>query len=169
MTNLAKIVLIIIFLSGCNLLVKKSNYTDADSIPETNLHVEAGKDIDPKLLFDESSKGIITGPLSFPSEHIPEQMIVCAQEIETEVEFCTEDKIQQENFINGVGFLLEVPIGDYYVYAFLPESPDNKAYYNEFVTCGLDVDCESRENIVVTVSKNEIVEEIMPHDWYNNN
>jgi len=42
-----------------------------------------------------------------------------------------------------------------------------KAYYSEFVTCGLSVDCASHEPIIVEVKSGQTTDGVNPQDWYN--
>lgn len=115
---------------------------------------------------DVSQVGTITGSLSFPSEEIPEDMVVCAYNIYTKEDICTEDHISNDKFTYGVGYELEVYPGTYEIYAYLPHDPDRKAYFNEFVVCGLLASCPSHEVIQITVEAGEIVDEVDPQDWY---
>ncbi|MEX0895332.1 MAG: hypothetical protein WDZ94_00135 [Patescibacteria group bacterium] len=112
-----------------------------------------------------SASGTITGSLSFPSEVIP-PMIICAETLESDDEFCTEDTIENDRFEYELGYEITVPVGQYYVYASLPNDP-YRAYYNEFVVCGLSVECESHDKLIVEVAAGEMVTDIDPQDWYN--
>lgn len=113
-----------------------------------------------------NESGKITGSLSFPSETIPENMVVCAKNLQSGEEICTDAHIEGDQFTYGRGYELEVPTGTYEVFAYLPLDPNRKAYYNEFVTCGLSIDCESHEPIPVAVSAGQSVEGVDPQDWY---
>jgi hypothetical protein len=65
---------------------------------------------------------------------------------------------------------MRVPVGNYYVYAMtnlVKGREDYKAYYSEFVICGLNVNCESHEPIIVTVTAGETTSKIDPSDWYD--
>lgn len=112
--------------------------------------------------------GIIEGSLSYPSEMIPEDLIVCAETLDKSVTFCTNEHLADENgqYTYGFGYQIEVPAGEYYVFAYLDNDPGTRAYYSEFVTCGLMAECPSHEPIEVAVSAGETVKEIDPHDWY---
>lgn len=114
-----------------------------------------------------TGKGVVEGSLSYPSEGIPEDMYVCAETAAGESVDCTQEQITGEEYEYGVGYKLEISPGTYFIYAKLPES-EYKAYYTEFVTCGLSVDCESHEKIKVSVKAGEVVQNIDPIDWYNN-
>lgn len=111
--------------------------------------------------------GTIEGSLSFPSEGIPAGMVVCAETLEGTVVECTNKRIADPIYTYGQGFKLEVPPGEYYVYAQTPELEDYKAYYNEFVVCGLSTECESHELISVEVESGSTTSNVDPQDWYN--
>lgn len=116
---------------------------------------------------NQESNGIIEGSLSFPSEGIPEDMTVCAVNQETNKHYCTQEQIENQKYKYGKGFLLEVPPGDYVVYAQTASLGDYKAYYSDFVECGLSVDCSSHEVIIVRVKPGTIESGVDPQDWYN--
>ena len=109
----------------------------------------------------------ISGSVSYPSEYIPETMIVCAENNLTAEEYCSEGLIEDNSYMYGYGYELSVPAGAYYVYAIVPDfDPNYKAYYNEYVTCGLSVECESHDPILVTLLPGQSATEIDPMDWY---
>ena len=113
-------------------------------------------------------KGTIEGSLSFPSEQIPADMLVCAETLEESLVACTEKHIKDSKYTYREGFQLEVPIGEYYVCAMVPNFGNGyKAYYSEFVTCGLSVDCASHEPIIVEVKSGQTTDGVNPQDWYN--
>lgn len=114
---------------------------------------------------ETTETGTITGSLSFPSEVMP-PMVICAETTDSEEEFCTEEILTDDIYTNGSGYELNVPTGEYHVYASLPNDP-YRAYYSEFVVCGLTVDCPSHEPIAVNIEPGEIIEGIDPQDWYN--
>jgi len=80
---------------------------------------------------------------------------------------CTDSHIKDSKYTFGEGYLLEAPIGQYRVYANTNDILFYKAYYSEFVTCGLSVNCTSHKPIVVEVKKGETTKNIDPQDWYN--
>jgi hypothetical protein len=110
-------------------------------------------------------KGIIEGSMSFPGEGIPSYIQVCAENQTTKEILCTSKQIQDPQYTYGIGYQLEVPAGNYYVYSLDPNK-NYKAYYTEFVTCGLSVDCPSHTLILVPVKAGETVTGIDPQDWY---
>ena len=120
----------------------------------------------PTVFPPQVQTGFIEGSMSFPSEGIPPGVIVCAEEITTKVELCTTERINDTKYTYRIGYKLEVLPGKYLVYEKLP--PDEyRAYYSEFVTCGLRFDCTSHNPIEVEVKADETVSNIDPQDWYN--
>ncbi len=109
--------------------------------------------------------GTIEGSMSFPGEGIPEYIEVCAENQSTKEVFCTSEHIQNPKYTYGIGYMLDVPAGTYLVYALDPNR-NYKAYYSEFVTCGLSVDCVSHEPILVEVKVGQTTSEVDPQDWY---
>jgi len=71
---------------------------------------------------DEYS-GIITGLLTYPSEGIPENMTICAFNVNTQTQYCTNEHISDNQYKNGKGYLLAVPAGNYYLYYKLDPFP----------------------------------------------
>lgn len=119
----------------------------------------------------EPSPAIIEGSLSFPSQFWPSDLTMCAEDTSTKKQYCTTDLIEDMKYDFRMGYKIEVPAGSYLVFAYLPSgsggySKDYRAYYSEFVTCGLSVDCVSHKPIVVTVKVGETVTGIDPQDWY---
>jgi hypothetical protein len=120
--------------------------------------------------------GTIEGSLGYPSEFIPKQMEVCAENIDGEGRLCTAKQISDKKFEAGVGYQIEVPAGTYYVYSYLTDpaalgssfGTDYRAYYDDFVTCGMNVKCSSHQPIKVPVGVGETVSGIDPVDWYLN-
>lgn len=134
----------------------------------TNGKVTITPEPTPTPTIPNQQTGIIEGSLGFPSEGIPEDIMACAETLQGEVVACTDTQIQDTKFTYGVGYSLNIAPGTYFVYATAPSfDPDYKAYYSEFVTCGLSVECTSHEPVPVEVSAGETVTGIDPQDWYN--
>ncbi len=168
--------IIVIIFSGAYVLLEKYQ----------NAPIDVGSQDQVKNVDDATSKptaptpevktpvvtnGSIGGALGYPSEVIPEDIKVCALNIETTKETCTSEHIKDAKFSTGTGYLVSVTPGDYYVYAEHAGMTDNKgdvykAYYSEFVTCGLNANCTSHEPIKVTVASGQNIEKIDPQDWY---
>lgn len=121
--------------------------------------------------------GIIEGSLSYPSEVMPQDMAVCAENKVTKEKYCSNKHITDDKYQYGEGYKIEVPEGIYTVYAYLPETSkygakehkgDYKAYYSEFVTCGAKAGCPSHQPIEVSVKNGETKDSVDPGDWYSN-
>ena len=118
--------------------------------------------------------GVIEGSLSYPSEFIPPDMTICAENLATKKIYSTNKHLKAKKYQYKVGYKLEVPPGDYHVYAYLPDpakygasySKDYRAYYSEFVKYGMTENCPSHEPVVVKVKSGETVSGIDPQDWY---
>jgi hypothetical protein len=98
-----------------------------------------------------SDAGTLEGSLGFPSEGIPKNMKVCAQNEETREIYCTKTHIKYKN---GEGYRLGIPAGNYKVYSEVSGYPDlegYKAYYSDFVKCGLNIKCSSHKPVIVGV------------------
>ncbi|HRQ86668.1 MAG TPA: hypothetical protein PLY16_01015, partial [Candidatus Saccharibacteria bacterium] len=86
--------------------------------------------------------GTITGSLTYPSSNIPDDFVVYAHNIETDtLSGATNDHLTGEQYQYGVGYSLEVEPGRYYVYGELASNPEQKAYYNQFILCGMMASC----------------------------
>ncbi|MFA5828858.1 MAG: hypothetical protein WC841_05895 [Candidatus Shapirobacteria bacterium] len=110
------------------------------------------------------TKGIISGSLIYPSEQIPQDLGVCAQRIDSpELVVCT-NQTKDSKFQYGVGYELSLDPGNYYVYSFLANA---KAYYTEYVLCGLKAECKSHTKIPVVVTAGSHQDNVLPHDWYD--
>jgi hypothetical protein len=118
--------------------------------------------------------GVIEGSLSYPSEFIPPDMTICAENLDTKKLYCTKKHLKAKKYQYQVGYKLTVPPGNYHVYAYLPDparygasySKDYRAYYSDFVKCGQTIDCKSHAPIAVQVKSGETVSGIDPQDWY---
>jgi hypothetical protein len=118
--------------------------------------------------------GVIEGALSYPSDFIPPDMTIVAENLATKKIYSTHKHLKSKKYQYQVGYKLTVPPGDYHVYAYLPDPSrygaafpkDYRAYYSEFVKCGQTVDCKSHAPIVVKVKSGESVSGIDPQDWY---
>ena len=114
----------------------------------------------------QQPNGFIEGSISYPSEEIPKNLKICATNLQTNKRYCTKERITEPKYTYGLGYQLKVPPGNYKVYAYLLDNPDNKAYYNEFVACGMNIECPSHETIVIAVSSGVTTSNIDPIDWY---
>ncbi len=126
---------------------------------------------DTEITEDEAdSMGIIEGSMSYPSSGIPDDIVVCAENITSKKQFCTNTQIKDKKYKYGIGYKIDAPAAGYYVFALPPRmrqgSKDYRAYYSEYVTCGIRKECTSHTPIVVTVEVGKI-SHADPMDWYN--
>jgi hypothetical protein len=117
----------------------------------------------PAAATPSSERGTLTGELSYPSDYIPDDMKICAEEIRSKTLHCNARKIRSRR---GTRYTLPVPPGDYHVFAQTAENPGQRAYYSHFVNCGMNVSCPSHERIAVTVAAGATVPRVNPQDWY---
>lgn len=160
------IALIIVAAGGYFLGTKSLSLNKTDQVTQSTITPEPTQTPTPTTT--QQQTGIIEGSLSFPSEGIPQDLKVCAETL-MGVQFeCTSTHIKDSKYTYGEGYKLELPPGKYYVYAQVPSfNSDYKAYYSEFVACGLSINCPSHKPIEVEVSAGATLTGIDPHDWYN--
>lgn len=144
----------------CNQLVAMRALKDEFANYQRVVHVQVA-DLRGQVseLRHNNEPGIITGGLSYPSEGLPKDLQVCAQNNKTKEVVCTQKDISFDET-----YALSVSAGEYLVFA---QSGKMKAFYSEFVTCGLDVvKCKTHTPIIVKVTAGEKLENINPSDWY---
>jgi hypothetical protein len=118
----------------------------------------------------KAQKVTIEGSLSYPGNAIPTDMQICAQDIaDAKNEFCTKEQVIDKKYTYGVGYKLELPTGNYFVYATVPSWAGYKSYYDEFVTCGMKYGCANHTPIEVKVESGKNLSGIDPVDWYKQN
>ncbi|HEV7258277.1 MAG TPA: hypothetical protein VGN82_10890 [Bosea sp. (in: a-proteobacteria)] len=113
----------------------------------------------------QSPLATISGSLSYPSDHIPQDMRICAISLATREAHCTTRKTKRGR---ATIYELKVPPGSYHVHATTAEWSGPPAYYSDFVTCGLNARCPSHKPIVVTLKAGERRDRVDPGDWYGN-
>lgn len=105
--------------------------------------------------------GKITGKLTYPSDGIPTDMVLCVTvtSLYAEPTYCSNDgaarlrqaKIAFKLNYRAASYTISLPAGSYYVYAMTSEMPGVKAYYDELIKCGIRVECKSKEPILIKV------------------
>jgi hypothetical protein len=107
-------------------------------------------------------KAKISGKVSYPSEGVPDDLIVVIKNIENGSTFQIRnwDRISLKYSAE-----LDAP-GNYEVYAITDEMKGYKAYYSEFVRCGMNYDCPSHKPVVLRLSPGTDLNGIDPGDWY---
>lgn len=108
--------------------------------------------------------GFIEGELSYPSDGIPSDMKVCADNLDTGIQTCTSKHLRRGRRTH---YRLAVPAGRYHVWSSTREAPGRRAYYNDFVVCGTKASCPSHRKIEVAVRAGQTIRKIDPGDWYD--
>lgn len=126
------------------------------------------KQLEQKEVKEEADQVVtIEGSLSYPGSYIPKDMEICAQDLEDSKNLvCTKEQIMDKKYTYGVGYQLEVAPGTYNVYASVASWAGYKAYYDDFVTCGMKYGCSSHTPIEVKVESGKNLSGIDPVDWY---
>lgn len=121
-------------------------------------------------------EGKIRGSIIYPSDHIPENVEVCAVNVESELETCTKERIDSDEFVHGIGFELSVQAGNYKLLARHIDKAneyDDDAYYDKYIKqtvleqkesdpCG---DESLIDPIIISVKKDQVVQNTVAGDW----
>jgi hypothetical protein len=73
---------------------------------------------------DKQKLGTVEGSITFPSDHIPDGLTVVLEDVATGQSYSTDEIIYDGKYHFGVGFVIKVPPGNYYVYAVDPDFSD---------------------------------------------
>jgi hypothetical protein len=116
--------------------------------------------------------GYITGNMTYPSDAIPGVMVACAENVEKKETICSQ---KRKNWQAGVRYSLKVSPGRYYVYGTLLPGDESvegmrgiKAYYTDYIKCGMGENCKSHKRITLEVEANETLAGITVGDWWAN-
>ena len=123
-----------------------------------------------------AQSGRITGKLTYPSDGIPRDMVLCVKvtSLYAEPVYCSNDtasrlragKIAFKLNYRAATYSVTVPAASYYIYATTGEMPGVKAYYNEFVKCGMSIECTSKTRIVIKVKAGQTRSGITVGDFW---
>lgn len=124
---------------------------------------------------DHPTLGRISGAYVYPSERIPPDIEVCAEDFYTQ-QFvgCTNSRINSDQFITGIGYEMYLPAGNYAVYA--KKADGERAYYNGYIATyrsfnkWLDYDTEActelYRKMVVSVETSRETVNVDAGDWH---
>jgi len=105
--------------------------------------------------------GKVSGRLSYPSEMIPELLVVA---------FNSQDDSEFYYFktdLNQTNYEIELPEGTYYLVSYvLDEEGSYGGGYTNAVSCGLSVECENHDLVEIDVEKTSVLTNIDLTDWY---
>ena len=115
--------------------------------------------------------GRISGTTNYPGEYIPAQ-VVCAEPVDGGVEVCDDVPAGDSEQLVPT-WILTLPAGQYFVSAHMKDPSemgsdlgDYRAYYTQYVVCGMSVDCVDHSKVAVTVISDRTTADITPYDWY---
>ena len=132
-----------------NILKKEAVYAQNNTSKTANTVIS-------EILPNEET-GFIEGNVVYPSDGNPSDTKIYVENISTAKTYMVHlTKINDPSiFTDKKAYKIQVPVGSHYVYAMtslVKGREDYKAFYSDFVTCGLNVQCESHEPIIVTVA-----------------
>ena len=113
----------------------------------------------------------ISGSLAYPSDYIPKDLQICAEDVGNNEITCTNKHVTTRR---DTSYTINVPPGRYRVFAqhtdrarsYPPQQPmDYRAYYSEFVVCGYQASCPSHTPITVEATAGKTAK-AEPGDWY---
>ena len=117
-----------------------------------------------------AGKGTIKGAIGFPAGSAPSQTVCAESTTNAANRYCTD-------YLAGssLTYTIAAPAGTYYVYARLKAAQGDfttsyRAYYNKYVTCGLQASCPASlhaQYVPVTVTVGATTSGVDPVDWYN--
>lgn len=113
-------------------------------------------------------EGRISGGLTYPGEGIPTNLHICVEETKKGATVCSNSPKDGFSFkVNraSASYSVSLPAGTYHIYATVPGQA--RAYYTEFISCGMSVDCRSHRKIAVRVRGGKTTGGIMVGDWYD--
>lgn len=123
-----------------------------------------------------AQSGRITGKLTYPSDGIPADLVLCVTvtSLYAEPTYCSNDrparltaaKIAFKLNYRAASYSVSVPAASYYIYAKTGEMQGVKAYYDEFIKCGMSVECTSKTPIVVKVKAGQTRSGITVGDFW---
>lgn len=124
----------------------------------------------------QAQTGKISGKLTYPGEGIPTDLVVCVTvtSLYAEPTYCSNDaakRLRDAKVVftvnrRGATYSATVPAGSYLIYAKTGEMPGHKAYYDEFVKCGMSVECTSKRPITLKVAAGKTKSGITVGDFW---
>ena len=132
---------------------------------------EAAEDVTPADISTDTpdaavKTGTLTGSLTYPSDAIPADVVVYAENLDTGKVYQTKERVKAERFQYGTGYELEVPVGRYYVYGAQTSNPGDRAYYNQVIVCGIKAECTDTTKVEVVVKEGQRTIDATVGDWW---
>lgn len=129
------------------------------------------------VLAANAQSGQITGRLTYPGEGIPPNLVLCitTSGAANKATYCSNSRVStlraaRINFKverRRATYQITLPPGAYLLYATTREMNGHKAYYNEFIKCGMKSSCRSQKPLVLTVRAGKTIKGITVGDFWN--
>ncbi len=103
--------------------------------------------------------GRVAGALLYPAEEIPDDLMVCAGDLSTGDEICNFIRVENN-------YLMDLPPGDFVLWAQTEEMPGILAYYTRAVECGLTPDCTDHSPLAVSIEDGTVIDNVDLGDWF---
>lgn len=120
-----------------------------------------------------TENGTVLGNIMYPSSGIPTKIKVFAEDTTSGKTYeATVTFSDPANDVSATAtYTVSIPKGSYYIYGTLAGFNDQngtpwKAYYNQFVICGMAASCKDTTKVAVNVTAAKTVENITIGDWY---
>jgi len=120
-----------------------------------------------------TENGTVSGKITYPSSGVPTKVKVFAEDTKTgKIYEATVTFAETTTDMSSTAtYSVAIPAGSYYIYGTLAGFNDQngspwKAYYNQFVVCGLAATCTDTTKVVVNVESAGKVQNITIGDWY---
>jgi len=120
---------------------------------------EEEKIVSPIVLATTSN---IEGIVSYPEKVIPRDLTVVVVEVHT-------GKVYSQRNWDRTTMRYKIEVvapGDYQIYALTNSRKGYKAWYSEYVRCGMKEGCNSHQAITVHVDAGKNYDSVNPQDWY---
>lgn len=119
--------------------------------------------------------GQITGKLVYPGDGIPRDLVLCITSSEPETTLCSNFKASTLTAARMVfkidrrkaTYQVTLPPGNYHIFAKTGEMPGHRAFYNEYVKCGMEYTCRSKKPIILAVRNGKIIKGVSVGDFWN--
>lgn len=121
--------------------------------------------------------GKISGKLTYPSDGIPTDTVLCVIDAASNGSAAVCSNAGRKALLSAnVAFKLSfrsatyevsLPAGTYFIFSMTGEMPGHRAFYNEFVRCGMSVECKSTKRVVVRVKPRTTTRGIAVGDYWN--
>ena len=152
---------LIITLLSFKKIVPPDNLPNPENQNKRSTYSQKETPVPTRPITSENS-GQIEGIVDFPdSESFPQSLMVCAQDISDMAIYCRNNFDKK----NKSPYVLQVPEGSYQVFSSIREFGSYRAYYNEFVKCGMTKECKSKKPIIINIKAGSTAKEINPIDW----